>query len=157
MLFRSDGALARPLLYLSLYFKTHRDAYYELLQRVRTHGAWEAWLEFFLQAVIDTTERATDAAQQILNLFSTDRARIEKLGRPAASMQRVHQLLQEGAITSIKGAATKLGLTTPTIIAALKHLEQLGVVRERTGRRRNRLFVYDQYLKILAEGTEPLR
>lgn len=157
LLLCAEGALARPLLYLSLYFKTHRDAYYELLQRVRTEGAWEAWLEFFLQGVIDTTERATNAAQQILDLFGADRARIEKLGRPAASALRLHQLLQERAMTSIKGAATKLGLSTPTIIAALHHLEQLGVAREQTGKRRNRLFVYDAYLKILSEGTEPLR
>jgi Fic family protein len=157
LLLCAEGALAQPLLYLSLYFKTHREAYYDLLQRVRTEGAWEAWLEFFLRGVIDTTERATDSAQQILNLFGADRSRIEKLGRPAASVLRVHQLLQERAITSIKGAATKLGLSAPTIIAAIKHLEQLGVVREQTGKRRNRLFVYDAYLKILSEGTEPLR
>lgn len=156
LLLCAEGALARPLLYLSLYFKTHRNVYYELLQRVRTEGAWEAWLEFFLNGVIDTSEQATHSAQRILELFAGDRARVEKLGRPAASALRLHQLLQERAITSIRGAAKNLSLSQPTVIAAIKHLEQLGMVREQTGRRRNRLFVYDQYLKILSEGTEPL-
>lgn len=157
LLLCAEGALARPLLYLSLYFKTHRNVYYELLQRVRTDGAWEAWLEFFLNGVIDTTEQATHSAQRILELFAGDRARVEKLGRPAASALRLHQLLQERAITSIRGAAKNLSLSQPTVIASIKHLERLGMVREQTGRRRNRLFVYDQYLKILSEGTEPLR
>ncbi len=157
LLLCAEGALARPLLYLSLYFKTHRNVYYELLQRVRTDGAWEAWLEFFLNGVIDTTGQATHSAQRILELFAGDRARVEKLGRPAASALRLHQLLQERAITSIRGAAKNLSLSQPTVIASIKHLERLGMVREQTGRRRNRLFVYDQYLKILSEGTEPLR
>ena len=157
LLLCADGALAKPLLYLSLYFKANRDTYYDLLQRVRTDGAWEAWLEFFLRGVIDTTEQATNAAQQVLNLFGKDRARVENLGRPAASTLRVHQLLQERALTSIKGAAKKLGLSAPTVIAAIKHLEQLGIVRELTGRQRNRLFVYDAYMRILSEGTEPIR
>ena len=156
LLLCAEGALARPLLYLSLYFKTHRNVYYELLQCVRTEGAWEAWLEFFLNGVIDTTGQATHSAQRILELFATDRASIEKLGRPAASALRLHQLFQERAITSIQGAAKKLGLSQPTVIASIKHLERLGMVREQTGRRRNRLFVYDRYLKILSEGTEPL-
>jgi Fic family protein len=156
LLLCAEGALARPLLYLSLYFKTHRNDYYELLQRVRVEGAWEAWLEFFLNGVIDTSEQAANSAQRILDLFRADRAKIEKLGRPAASALRLHQLFQERAIMSIQGAAIKLGLSQPTVIASIKHLERLGMVREQTGRRRNRLFVYDQYLKILGEGTEPL-
>jgi Fic family protein len=157
LLLCAEGALAQPLLYLSLYFKTHRNDYYDLLQRVRTEGAWEAWLAFFLQGVIDTTEQAVRAAQQITALFGTDRANIEKLGRPAASALRLHQLFQQRVILSIQSAAKNLGLSQPTVIAAIKHLEQLGIVREHTGRRRNRLFVYDPYLKILSEGTEPLR
>jgi Fic family protein len=157
LLLCAEGALAQPLLYLSLYFKTHRNDYYDLLQRVRTEGAWEAWLAFFLQGVIDTTEQAARAAQQITVLFDADRETIEKLGRPAASALRLHQLFQQRVILSIQSAAKTLGVSQPTIIAALKHLEKLGMVREQTGRRRNRLFVYDPYLKILGEGTEPLR
>lgn len=157
LLLCADGALAQPLLYLSLYFKTHRDAYYSLLQRVRSEGAWEDWLDFFLAGVIDTTEQATRSAQRIIGLFRDDRERVEKIGRASASALRLHQALQEKVILSIPGAAKRLGLSQPTVTASMRHLEQLGIVRERTGRRRNRMYVYDAYLKILEEGAEPIR
>lgn len=153
----AEKALSEPILYLSLYFKTHRQEYYEHLQRVRTEGSWEEWLRFFLTGVMQTAEQATDAARNILGLFEKDRFRIEKLGRPAGSALRVHEYLQRKPITSAPRAAKKLGLTEPTIRASLAHLQKLGIVKEMTGRQRNRLFVYRRYLDILDEGTEPLR
>ena len=157
LLLCADGALAQPMLYLSLHFKAHRDKYYELLQRVRTKGAWEDWLDFFLSGVIDTTEQEVRAAQRILDLFRDDRLRIERLGRPAASALRLHHALQERPILSIPGAAKRVGLSQPTITVALAHLAKLGIVRETTGRKRRKLYVYDAYLKILSEGAEPIK
>jgi Fic family protein len=152
----AEKALSGPILYLSLYFKTHRQEYYEHLQRVRTEGDWEQWLRFFLTGVMQTAEQATDAARSILSLFEKDRAKIEKLGRPAGSALRMHEYLQRKPITSVTMAAKKLGLTEPTIRASLSHMQKLGIVKEMTGRQRNRLFVYRRYLDILDEGTEPL-
>lgn len=157
LLLCAEGALAQPMLYLSLYFKTHRDAYYSLLHRVRSEGAWEDWLDFFLAGVIDTTEQAARSAQRILELFRNDHERIEQLGRAAASALRLHQALQEKVILSIPGAAKRLGLSQPTITASMRHLEKLGILREMTGRKRKKLYVYDTYLKILGEGAEPIR
>ena len=157
LLLCADDALAQPLLYLSLYFKTHRDAYYALLQRVRTEGAWEDWLHFFLSGVIDTTEQATRAAQRILELFRADRARVASLKRAAASAVRLQQLFEEKVVLSIPGASRRLELSQPTITESMRHLERLQIVREMTGRKRNRIFVYDAYMKILEEGTEPIR
>lgn len=157
LLLCAEGALAQPMLYLSLHFKKHRDEYYDLLQRVRTKGAWEDWLDFFLLGVIDTTDQAVRAAQRILLLFRDDRAHIEKLGRAAASALRLHHAFQERAVLSIPGAAKRVGLSQPTITSALAHLAKLGLVRETTGRKRRKLYVYDAYLKILGEGAEPIR
>jgi len=157
LLLCAEGALAQPMLYLSLYFKQHRDEYYDLLQRVRVKGAWEDWLDFFLLGVIDTTDQAARAAQRILELFRGDRARIEKLGRAAASALRLHHAFQERAVLSIPGAAKRVGVSQPTVTSALAHLAKLGIVRETTGRRRRKLYVYDAYLKILSEGAEPIR
>lgn len=157
LLLCAEGALAQPMLYLSLHFKKHRDEYYDLLQRVRTKGAWEDWLDFFLLGVIDTTDQAVRAAQRILELFRDDRAHIEKLGRAAASALRLHHAFQERAVLSIPGAAKRVGLSQPTITSALAHLAKLGLVRETTGRKRRKLYVYDAYLKILGEGAEPIR
>ena len=157
LLFCVEGALAQPMLYLSLYFKKHRDAYYQLLQRVRLEGAWEAWLHFFLSGIIDTTEQATRTAQRILELFRDDRARVEKLGRSASSALRLHDAFQERVIFSIPRAAKRLRLSQPTVTAAMNHLVKLGIAREMTGRRRSKVYAYHAYLKILGEGAEPIK
>jgi len=157
LLLCAQGALSQPMLYLSLYFKTNRDAYYDLLQRVRTEGVWEEWLLFFLEGVLETSLQAVTNAQSILQLFEDDRKRIDQLGRPAGSALRLHQYLQRHPLITIPNAAADTGMTAPTVTTSLKHLTTLGIVREMTGRVRRRLFVYDHYLTILNEGTEPLR
>ncbi len=157
LLLCTEGALSESILYLSLYFKRNRQQYYELLQRVRTEGVWERWLEFFMTGVLETAEQATDSAKSILRLFEKDRAKIETLGRPAGSALRVHLLLQQKPIVSVPMAAKALKVTEPTVRSSLAHLEKLGIVQEMTGGQRNRMFMYNKYLRILDEGTEPLR
>jgi Fic family protein len=152
----AEGALSEPLLYLSLYFKTHRQRYYDLLQKVRGEGAWEEWLEFFLSGVDETARQASDATTRILALFNQDRVRIADVGRGAASALRVHEYLQRHPYLTIPAAAKALGISAPTVSASVKHLEALGVVSEMTGRQRGRMFLYAGYLRILSEGTEPL-
>ncbi|HOV02817.1 MAG TPA: Fic family protein [Hyphomicrobiales bacterium] len=152
----AESILKEPILYLSLYFKTHRRQYYDLLQRVREEGDWETWLEFFIDGITETSRQAADAAREILDLFETDRSRIERLGRPAGSALRVHQLLQQKPILTISQAARSLGLSMPTAAKSVRHLVAMGLLREVTGRRRGRMFVYDGYLEILNRGTAPL-
>ncbi|MBI5442959.1 MAG: Fic family protein [Deltaproteobacteria bacterium] len=153
LLLCAEGALRQPLLYLSLFFKENRGVYYDLLQKVRLEGAWEEWLLFFLEGVLSTSQQAVSTAQKILTVFDRDRGRIEQLGRPAGSVLRVHQYLQRKPLSSIPKAAVETGLTRPTVAASLRHLGELGIVRELTGKERHRLFVYDEYLEILNEGT----
>ncbi len=150
------GALHEPILYLSLFFKTHRQLYYDLLTRVRTTGDWESWLEFFLTGVKETSDQAVTTARRIIALLEADRKKIEALGRPAPSVLRLHQYAQTQPILSIAAASEKLGLTFPTVAAAVDHLQKLGIMREITGKLRRRLFAYGGYLEILNEGTEPL-
>ena len=152
----TQGILKEPILYLSLYLKTHRQTYYDLLQRVRDRGDWEAWLEFFLEGIAETSRQAADTARELRDLFSTDRRRIERLGRPAASALRVHRRLQRNPLVAIGDAARDLRLSPPTVANAVRHLESLGILRETTGKRRGRLFVYDAYLDILNRGTETI-
>ena len=157
LLLCSKGALREPLLYLSLYFKTNRDRYYDLLQRVRTEGAWEEWLAFFLEGTEITARSAAEAAKQILNLFAKDRDRVQKLGRAASSALRVHEYMQKKPLAGIGALADGLKLSVPTVTVALNHLVRLGIAKEVTGKRRARLFGYSRYLKILSEGTEPIQ
>lgn len=157
LLLCEEDALKKPILYLSLYFKTHRDRYYELLQRVREEGAWPEWLQFFLRGVEKTSTQAVDAARSILQLFDDDRRRIrEELGRSANSALRVHEVLQENPVITTRRANAEMEISRPTITSALENLQDLGVVREMTGKERYRVYVYDAYLGILDEGTEPL-
>lgn len=156
-LLAAEGALSEPILYLSLFFKTHRQAYYEHLQRVRTHGDWEGWLRFFLQGVVETADEALDATRRILALFDKDRRRLEALGRATVSASRVFEQLQKKPITSVQELAKELKLTYPTVASALDRMKQLHIVKELTGYKRNRVFAYAPYVELLSEGTEPLR
>ncbi|MDD4891190.1 MAG: Fic family protein [Phycisphaerae bacterium] len=152
----AEGALQEPLLYLSLYFKQHRQTYYDLLQSARLKGDWLTWLRFFLEGVRDTAQQAADTARAILAQFESDRARIEGLGRRAGSAGRVHQLMQKRPIVSIPLVARMLKVSAPTARSAIDAMEKLKIVREITGKQRDRLYAYDQYMKILDEGARPL-
>jgi Fic family protein len=157
LLLCEEGALSEPILYLSLYLKTHRDRYYALLQEVREDGAWEEWLRFFLQGVQETSNQAFDAARSILELFKTDRSTIrDNLGQAADSALRVHEYLQENPIVTTARVNDAMAISRPTITSALDNLQELGIVREMTGKDRYRVYAYDDYLNILDEGTEPL-
>lgn len=151
-----NGVLRKPLLYLSLYLKTHRTDYYRLLQEVREHGAWEAWLEFFLTGVADTANQAFDAATRIVELFKQDRERITVESDRAGSALRIHDLFQQNPYLTANQLVHQTGLSAPTVNAALADLERLGIVEEITGRKRGRVFSYRGYLAILSEGTDPL-
>jgi Fic family protein len=157
LLLCARGALREPLLYLSLYFKTHRSVYYDLLQRVRTQGVWEEWLTFFLEGAESTAKQAADTAVQLIRLFEADRKRIQAIGRSALSALRVHEYMQKKPLINIGVAARALNLSVPTVSAALVRLEEMGIARETTGWERDRIYAYTQYLNIVAAGTEPIR
>ena len=152
---RDAGVLRDPLLYLSLYLKQHRSIYYDLLTRVRRTGDWEAWLDFFLQGVRETAEGAVAASRRLSDTFAADRTTIEQQGgRRAGSLLRVHEALKEHPILSLPGIRKRTTLAFATAASAMEWLVEQGIAREITGKRRDRLFVYDRYLSILAEGTE---
>ncbi len=154
LLLCEQKVLREPMLYLSLYFKTHRQYYYELLNNVRLTGDWEAWLDFFAEAVIVTATQAVETAQQLLDLSNQDRDKISGLGRAAASTLQVHRALMEHPIATSGSLVEKTGITPATVNKALGHLEQLGIVKELTARKRNRLFSYAGYIEIMSRGTE---
>jgi Fic family protein len=156
-LFCAEGALREPLLYLSLYFKQHREQYYALLQSVRLTGEWEAWLRFFLIGVEETANQAAQTAHALMKLAAADEKRVQAIGKPAGSALRVHRLLQSQPVISIAAARTRLTLSAPTVTAALNHLQKLGIVRELTGGKYGRIYAYSKYLEILSQGTEPLK
>ncbi|MEQ1911343.1 MAG: Fic family protein [Vicinamibacterales bacterium] len=155
LLLHDAGVLQQPLLYLSLYFKQHRNEYYRLLDRVRTVGDWEAWLDFFLEGVTGTATSAVETAQRLVALFKRDTTRVQSAGRSAATMLRVLQAFHERPVITLNEVSRRTGLSFPTSAKGVKALVDVGLVRELTGNRRNRVFAYDEYVAIMGEGTEP--
>lgn len=151
-----EGVLREPSLYLSLYFKRRRGDYYDLLNGVRTRGDWEAWLGFFLDGVAETAQQAVDTAQRLLALLAEDRARIAGLGKRAGNVGLVFEQFARRVVLTVPQVAPHLALSPPTIRAAVRAMEALGIVNEVTGQRRHRVFAYQRYLDILSEGAQPL-
>jgi Fic family protein len=151
-----DRVLREPLLYLSLYFKQHRQAYYARLNGVREHGDWEAWLQFFAEGVRETAEGAVSTARQLSDLFARDLERVHAVGRAAGSAARILEAFRERPLWTIGKLKEETALPVPTVTRAIAALEKLRIVHETTGRRRGRVYSYQAYLRLLSEGTEPL-
>jgi Fic family protein len=151
-----EGILSEPLLYVSLYLKEHRAEYYALLDRVRRDGDWEAWLDFFAQGVSESAAGAVETAQRLVKLARDDADRIRRMPRVAGTVLRVHQALQQRPLASANLIARLSGVSIPSVNSALATLANEGMVREISGRRRNRVFSYVEYLRVLSAGTEPL-
>ncbi|MGH1352645.1 MAG: Fic family protein [Methyloligellaceae bacterium] len=149
-----EGVLKEPMLYLSLYLKTNRQAYYDHLQSVRETGNWEAWIEFFLQGVIETANQATETAKAILDLFQHNQKLIEGSEKSTAATVAVHSYLQAHPIANTTKIKEACGHSLSTILRSLATLENLGIVKETTGKERHKIFVYRDYLDILNRGAE---
>ena len=149
----AQHVLRQPLLYLSLYFKQHRADYYRLLQEVREHGAWEAWLEFFLDGVAQTADQAFETAMHIADLFKADRERIAATGDRAGSLLRLHELLQKNPYLTAPVAVERSGLTMPTVNSAFAELQRLKIVAEVTGRKRGRIYCYKAFIDVLSDAA----
>jgi Fic family protein len=157
LLLCEQKVLREPMLYLSLYFKTHRQYYYELLNKIRMEGDWESWLDFFAEAVIVTADQAVKTTQRLLELSNNDKDKISGLGRAAESAFRIHKILIEHPVATSGWLVEKSDITAATVNRTLNHLIRLGIVQELTAKRRNRLFSYSRYIAILNEGTDVSR
>lgn len=153
MILCSERALAQPILYLSLYFKQHRDDYYAALQRVRTEGDWEGWMAYYLEGVDWTARQTTETTVSLLELFRSDREIVVGSVRGAATL-RVYEEVQRRVIVSIRRVSETLGISIPTVTSSLRRLEDLGIVRETTGRRYARMFAYHRQLEILNQTND---
>lgn len=146
--------LLKPVLYLSHFFKRHRNEYYELLQATRDQGAWEAWLAFFVRGVEEVSREATETARRILALRESHRNIItDKLGRAAGNGHRVLETLYERPIVSVNDVQALIGTTYPAANSLVARMAEHGILREITGQARNRLFRYQPYIDLFSEPT----
>ncbi|MHB8202867.1 MAG: Fic family protein [Desulfomonilaceae bacterium] len=147
-----SGVLLKPVLYLSHYFKRHRQLYYESLQRVRDTGAWEDWLSFFLRGVADVSAQATETARRILALREEHRSEIaEHLGRSAGNGHRVLENLYQRPVMSTNDVKKLIGTSYPAANQLVAKLVDRGILNELTGNVRNRKFRYDGYINLFDE------
>jgi len=154
LLLCEKGILQKPMLYLSLYFKTYRQHYYDLLNNVRLKGDWESWLDFFADAVIFTATQAVETAQQLIALTASHREEIAGIGRASESALKVHTALLTQPIVTSNFLVETTRLTPATVNKSLGHLLDLGIVRELTSQKRNRVFSYFEFVEILNRGSE---
>jgi Fic family protein len=149
-----DQVLEKPLLYLSLFFKKHRQEYYERLNAVRRDGDWEGWIKYYLEGVAEISKQATDAARAIMDLLTADRQKVSGLGRAAPTALALLDVLYRRPYVSIPFAARQLGISAPATGKAVGNLVALGLLKEVSGKKRDRVFLHEAYLAIIKEGTE---
>lgn len=149
-----DKVIEKPLLYLSLYFKQFRDEYYERLTAIRRDGDWEGWIKFYLRGIYEISKQATSAAKLIMDLQAKHRVLVNTLGKASPTAIRLLDILYQHPLVSVPMVSKKLDLSAPAARKAINNLEQLDILREISGKRRDRLYLYDSYMNIIREGTE---
>lgn len=149
------GVLSEPMLYLSAYLKTHQQEYYDRLQQVRTDGNFEAWVKFFLEGIVTVSGQVvkTTKAIQALERRDTDRLLIEGVGHAGVLLLR--HLMQQ-PVMRVKDVEKALSVSYSKANNLISELEDLNILKQITEGKRNRKFMYDEYVGILAEGTEPM-
>ncbi len=148
----SQGILHKPVLYLSYFFKRHRQTYYDRLQAVRDHGDWEGWLAFFLDGVAEVSAQATETARRILQMREAHRDAIaQNMGYAAGKGHRVLEALFERPIVSVKDVEAITGTSYAAANQLVKRLEGLGLLEEATGQARNRRFRYAPYIRLFSD------
>ena len=150
----AQGILQQPLLYISLYFKIHRETYYQLLNTVRHKGDWESWLGFFAEAIEYSADSAVDTAKQLMVKTEQDANLLNEQGRAVGSLRKLHQALQQRPIANAAWLRQRTEMAPATIQTALQKLEKLGLIEELTGKQRDRVYAYKNYIEILNQGNE---
>lgn len=146
--------LSKPLLYLSLFFKRHRDEYYRRLNAVRNEGDWEGWTDFFLDGVATIADEAVSSARELFALVARDRTLVLKSGTSSVAAVRLFESLPRHPIVTVASAIKLIDTTKPTATRAIQTLVEAGVLTETTGKKRDRSFAYRGYLDRLRAGTE---
>lgn len=151
-LLTEGGVLSRPVLYLSDYFRRHRDEYYARLQAIRDRGEWESWLAFFLRGVAEVSDEATETTRRILALRERHRAAVTgSLGRVAGNGHRVLESLFDHPIVTVGGVQEITGTTFAAANQLVGRLVDLGILREVTGHSRYRRFRYEEYVRLFTD------
>jgi Fic family protein len=149
-LFEHWGLLAEPLMYLSGYLKQHQAEYYQRLSYIRTEGDWESWVTFFLEGVCVAAADAERSIIEVASLVADDRKRLLQSPKAGPATYRLFEMLPMMPRFTIELARQQLDTSFPTATAAVKALEELGIVTEMTGQKKNRSYSYQTYVELLS-------
>jgi Fic family protein len=147
------GVLSKPVLYVSYFLKKNRIEYYDRMSEVRDKGSFEQWVKFFLQAIYESAKDAAETAGKLIALHEHNVETVSGFGRASKTAFRLLRYMEENPIIEISKTSLALGAAVNTVSDAVKRLTDAGILTQTAGRRRNRTFAYDAYLKILREGT----
>lgn len=146
------GLLDAPLLYLSVALKRRQSEYDARLTAVRTEGDWEGWTGFFLECVTDAADDGVRIAQAVHSLIGHDRGRVVGHARATVAAIQLLDSLPSNPVVTVPRASSLLGMTAPPARKAIELLEEIGVLRETTGKQRDRVYAYHAYLDLLTES-----
>lgn len=146
--------LNEPLLYLSLYFKKHRNEYYDLLGAVRRNGDWEAWLKFFLKGVAEIALDAVTLIKDLSHIVQAGRYKVLAEDSSTIFTAQLFEMLPTHPMVTMTQVVNLLKTTKPTALKCIGTLVKLGILKEITGRKRDRCYSYAAYLDKLKVGTE---
>ncbi len=148
------GILNRPLLYLSYYLKKYRDKYYDYLMKIRLEGDWEEWLKFFLQGVVEISLEAASSAKEIIGLKDklTNKLFTKNIGGTQAV--RMLDMLFERPLISVSDIVMQLKISRQTATQLINKFNEAGILNEVSGKKRYRKYLFVDYIKIIARGTE---
>jgi Fic family protein len=146
-------ALSTPALYISYFLKKNRIEYYDRMSEVRNKGNYEQWVKFFLRAILESAQDATDKIQKLSNLHTENIGVIECMGRASKSARQLLEYLEQNPIIEIRKTAASLDMAFSTVSATVNRLCEAGILVRSAGEQRNRKFSYEAYLDLLREGT----
>ena len=144
------GLLREPLMYLSGYLKQHQAEYYRRLSAIRSDGDWEGWVSFFLEGVAVASAEAERSIIDVASLITADRKRLLASPKAGPISYRLFELLPMMPRFSVEHVRQRLETTFPTASAAVKRLEDLGILAEITGQNKNRVYSYQAYVELLS-------
>ena len=150
LLLQHHGVLHQPMLYLSAYLQQHRSEYYSRLTAIHREGDWEGWVGFFLRAVLETSRRSISVSNSVVSLHTRHRELVKSQSSSAGIAVLEH--LYNTPVVSVSELVESLEISYTTANTVVRRFEKLGILREVTGRRRNRLYRYDTYLDIFTSG-----
>ncbi|MDR0514368.1 MAG: Fic family protein [Coriobacteriaceae bacterium] len=145
--------LSAPALYISYFLKKNRIEYYDRMTEVRNKGNYEQWVNFFLQAILESAQDATDTIGKLSELHAKNLKIVENMGRAAKTALRLFEYLEQNPLIEIRKTAAALDLAFSTVSLAVDRLCDAGILVQSAGEQRNRIFSYEAYLDLLRDGT----